>query len=241
MQPVKPKGNQSWIFIGRTDAEAEAPILWPPDTKNWLIGKDPDAGKDWRQEKGTTDDEMVGWHHRLNGHESEQAPGVGDGQGRLACCSPWGRPESDTTEGLNWTETKSSPRAWDSALSGCALLWRLLVHILTSAVARDLLPTVWGPQWALWLPTNHTLGALVCFCRARANLIPDLVSAFGVLWVGHGVCTFRLGSKARQQQASMHASPTSTVSPSPALCLCQWISWEASGLVSSTWEPDGVP
>ena len=80
IQPVHPKGNQSWIFIVKTDAEAETPILWPPDAKNWLHGKDPDAGKDWRQEeKGMTEDEMVGWHHQLNGHESEQAPGVGDG------------------------------------------------------------------------------------------------------------------------------------------------------------------
>jgi len=98
-KPVNPKGNQPWIIIGRTDAEAETPILWPPDAKNWLIAKDPDAGKDWGQEeKGTTEDEIVGWHHWLNGYESEQAPGVGDGQGGLACCSPWGRKESDTTE-----------------------------------------------------------------------------------------------------------------------------------------------
>ena len=81
IQPVHPKGNQSWIFIGRTDAEAETPVLWPPDAKNWLTGKDPDAGKDWRWEKGTTEDEMVGWHHWLDGHEFEQASGVGDGQG----------------------------------------------------------------------------------------------------------------------------------------------------------------
>ena len=105
VKPVNPKGNQSWIFIGKADAEAEVPILWPLDEKNWLIGKDPDAGKDWRQEeKGTTEDEMVGWHHRLNGHEFEQASGIGDGQGSLACCSPWGRKESDTTEWRNWTE-----------------------------------------------------------------------------------------------------------------------------------------
>ena len=90
IHPVHPKGNQSWIFIGRTDADAETPILWPPDVKNWLIGKDLDAGKDWRQEeKGTTEDEMIGWHHRLDGHEFEWTPGVGDGQGGLACCSPW--------------------------------------------------------------------------------------------------------------------------------------------------------
>ena len=88
---VHPKGNQSWIFIGRTDAEAETSILWPPDAKNLLTGKAPDAGKDWRQEeKGTTEDKMVGWHHQLDGHECEQAPGVDDRQGSLACCSPWG-------------------------------------------------------------------------------------------------------------------------------------------------------
>ena len=91
IKPVNSKGNQSWIFIGRTDAEAKAPILWPPDVKGWLIRKDPDAGKDWWQEKGMREDEMVGWHHWLNGHEFEQAPGDGEGQESLACCSPWGR------------------------------------------------------------------------------------------------------------------------------------------------------
>ena len=102
---VNPKGNQSWIFIGRSDAEAESPIFWPSDVKNWLIGKDPDAGKDWGQEeKWTTEDEMVGWHHRLDGHEFEQTLGDCEGQGSLACCSPWGRKESNTTEQLNWTE-----------------------------------------------------------------------------------------------------------------------------------------
>ena len=104
IKQVNHKGDQSWIFIGRTDAEAEALILWPSDGKNWLIGKDPDAGKDWRQEeKGTTEDEMVGWHHWLNGHEFEQALGVSDGQGSLPCCSPWDCKESDTTEWLNWS------------------------------------------------------------------------------------------------------------------------------------------
>ena len=109
---VNLKRNQPWIFIGRTTAEAEAPILWPPDAKSWLIGKDPEAGKDWRQEeKGTTEDEMVGWHHRLNGQEFEQAPGDGDGQGSLVCCSPWGHKESDRIEWLNWT-TNLCPRAF---------------------------------------------------------------------------------------------------------------------------------
>ena len=104
IKPVNPKGNQSWIFIKRTDAEAEAPVLWPPDVKIWLIGKDPDAGKDWRQEeKGKTEDKMVGWHRWLSGHEFEQAPGDAEGQGSLACCSPWGCKESDT-EWLNNNE-----------------------------------------------------------------------------------------------------------------------------------------
>ena len=112
IQPVHPKRNQSWIFIGRTDAEAETPILWPPDVKNWLTGKDPDAGKDWRQEeKGTTEDEMVGWHHRLNRHKFEQAPGAGDRQGSLVCYSEvhgvimswmW----------LNWTELNCQSLLW---------------------------------------------------------------------------------------------------------------------------------
>ena len=103
IKPPYPKGNQSWIFIGRTDAEAETPILWSPDVKNLLIGKDSDAGKNWRQEeKGMTEDEMVGWHHQLDGHKFEQAPGVGNGQGSLTCCSPQSLKELDATEWLNW-------------------------------------------------------------------------------------------------------------------------------------------
>ena len=101
IKPVHPKGDQSWIFIGRTDAEAEAPILWPPDVKSWLIRKDPDAGKYWRQEKGTTEDKMVWWHHRLNGHEFEQAPGDGEGQESLVCCSPLGHKNLDMTKRPN--------------------------------------------------------------------------------------------------------------------------------------------
>ena len=104
IQPVHPKGDQSWVFIGRTD-EAETPILWPPDTKSWLIWKDPDAGKDWGQEeKGKTEIEMVRWHHHLNGLEFGLTPGVGDGQGGLACCGSWGCKKSDTTEWLIWSD-----------------------------------------------------------------------------------------------------------------------------------------
>ena len=106
IQPVHRKGDQSWVIIGRTDAEAESPLLWPLHVKSWLIGKDPDAGGDgdWgKEEKGTTEDEMAGWHHQLDAHESGLTPGVGDGQGGLACCDSWGHKESDTTEWLNWT------------------------------------------------------------------------------------------------------------------------------------------
>ena len=105
IQPVHSEGDQPWDFFGRTDAEAETPVLWPPHAKSWLIGKDSDAGRDWGQEdKGTTEDEMAGWHHGLDGHESEWTPGVGDRQGDLACCDSWGHRESDMTEWLNWTE-----------------------------------------------------------------------------------------------------------------------------------------
>ena len=108
IKAVNPEGNQSWIFIGRTDAETETTIFWPPYAKNWLIGKDPDSGKSWRQEeKGMRKDEVVGWHHWLDAHEFEQAPGVGDRQGNLACCSLWSRKESDMTERLNWSQMKT--------------------------------------------------------------------------------------------------------------------------------------
>ena len=107
IQPVYPKGDQSWVFIGRTDAEAETTILWPTHGKSWLIGKDPEAGKDWGQEeKGKTEDEIAGWYHRLDAHEFGWTLGVGDGQqGGLACCDSWGRKESERTEWLNWTNT----------------------------------------------------------------------------------------------------------------------------------------
>ena len=104
IKPVNPKGNQSWIFIGKTDAKAEAPILWPPDVKGQLTEKDPDAGKDCKQKNKAAENEMVIEHHWLNGCESEWTPGVGDGHGGLACCNSWGRKELDTTERLNWTE-----------------------------------------------------------------------------------------------------------------------------------------
>ena len=117
IKPVNPKGNQPLIFIGRTDPEAEASVLWPPDAKSWLFGEDPDAGKDWRQEeKRLTEGEIIGWDHQLNGHEFEQAPGIGEGQGSLECCRPWGCNELDTTEGLNNT-------SWNSYLTFYASIY----------------------------------------------------------------------------------------------------------------------
>ena len=105
-------GDQPWVFFGRNDAKAETPVLWPPHAKCWLTGKDSDAGRDWwQEEKGMTEDEMAGWHHRLNGCEFEWTPGVGDGQDGLACCDSWGRKESHTTERLNWTELN-----WDVSI-----------------------------------------------------------------------------------------------------------------------------
>ena len=139
IQGVHPKGNQSWIFIGRSDVEAEAPILWPPDAKNWLIRKDPDAGKDWRrEEKGTKEDAMVGWHHQLSEHEFASTPGVGDGQGGLACCSPWGCKELDTTEQLNWTEhiRSSCEGAWH-CVSPQLLPFSSSLILLCTALALD--------------------------------------------------------------------------------------------------------
>ena len=148
IKPVNPKGNQSWLFTGRADAEAAAPILCPPDGKNWLIEKAPDSGKDWRQEeKGTAEDEMVGWHHWLDGYEFEQSPEAGDGQGSLMYCSPWGHKELDTTEQLNWTEPL--PKKYCEQISKynnggshllclvCAEpLWALIHLIIVTALLR---------------------------------------------------------------------------------------------------------
>ena len=143
IQPVHPKGDQSWMFIGGTDAEAETPIFWPPYAKSWLIGKDPDAEGDWGQEeKGTTEDEMAGWHHGLNGHGFEWTPGVGDGQGGLVCCDSWGRKESDTTEQLNWTE-------WVLHLSFLAAL------VVVEASVQ--FPSTQSHKWLWWTKSSYNL------------------------------------------------------------------------------------
>ena len=136
---VHPKGDQSWVFIGRTDAKAETPVLWPPHAKSWLIGKDSDVGRDWGQEeKGTTEDEMAGLYHRLDGHEFEWTPGVGDGQGGLVCCNSRGHKESDRTERLNWTEATN--------FLGVGTFFFFNLYIMT----RKINITVWGKVALKW-------------------------------------------------------------------------------------------
>ena len=155
--PVNPKGNQPWIFIGRTDAEAEALIFWPPDEKSWLTEKDPDARNYWKQEKkGTTEGERVGRHHRLNGHEFEQAPGDGEGQGSLACCSPWGHKESDTTEWLNNNKGTRIPEPYQGLFQ--SLLPRSVV-------------------------TSHTIDTFAYFCLYINGIINITLLIFNIfLW-----------------------------------------------------------
>ena len=134
IQPVHSKGDQPWVFFERNDAKAETPVLWPPHAKSWLIGKDSDAGRDWRQEeKGTIEDEMTGWHHWLNGREFEWTPGDGDGQGGLACCESWGHKESDTTKWLKWTELN-----WNS--------WKALFLVYVKMKVVQSCPTLCDPM-----------------------------------------------------------------------------------------------
>ena len=158
IQQVHPK-HESLIFIERTDAEAEAPILWPPAVKNWLLEKDPDAGQDWRQEeKGTTKDELVGWHKWLNGHEFEQALGAGDGQGSLVCCNPWACKESDMTDRLNWTELK--------------LILLVLILIATLNFC-DILSVAFF----------HTAWWFILICKIRQNTLGRLIKTHTLIYL----------------------------------------------------------
>ena len=160
IQPVHPKADQSWVFIGRTDVEAETPILLPPHEKSWLIWKDPDAEKDWGQEeKRMTEDEMVGWHHRFNGHEFGWTPGVGDGHGSLACCGSWGHKELDTTERLNWTELshEGAGNFWTS--KNFFDRWEVLIIIPTGSQLAPWL-SLWGLKLSL-TPSNMLLSKKV--------------------------------------------------------------------------------
>ena len=185
IQPVNAQGNQSWIFFGRTDAEAETLILWPPEAKNWLLGKDPDAGKDWRQEeKRTAEDEIVGWRHQLKGHEFEEAPAACDRQGNLACCSTWGHKQSDTTEWLDWTGV-----LWD-----CDLLFPIN-KILHLSLTKDSHHNFRGCKLCCHLPISYnSVGTAVCLFQfvsvsfwslsnhLLAGLVPDFPLKWGCFW-----------------------------------------------------------
>ena len=163
IQPVHSEGDQPWDFFGRNDAKAETPGLWPPHVKSWLIGKDSDAGRDWGQEeKGMTEDEMAGWHHWLDGCEFEWTPGVGDGQGGLACCNSWCRKESETTEQLNWTELNLSM----SAAYMTSIVFRINPKTLAQPPSFFLLcpcPSLWSHHLSLLIWLQLTVKILPCF------------------------------------------------------------------------------
>ena len=158
IQPVHSKGDQSWVFFGRTDAKAETPVLWPPHAKSSLIGKDSDSGRDWGQEeKGTTEDEMAGWHHRLDGPEFEWTPGVGDGQGGLACCNSWGHKESDRTEWLNWTESQDlNPSLF---LNFCSSLHRGLSAVFYNRIDEMFFMCIQVSMLGSLLPLNSVFAS----------------------------------------------------------------------------------
>ena len=212
IKPINPKGNKSWIFIGRTDAEAEDPILLPPDVKSWLIGKDPDSGKDWKQEeKGTAEDEMVGWHHRLDGHEFEHAPGVGDGQGSLECCSPVAKSQTWLS---NWTELWGLNQEFSTFYETEALdLGRGRTEFFSLGIPADLgergEDTVWGvlagsdiyqgetnPLWAcgkysLTLHWRFRMENWEC-THGKNSFLEKLKRLMGVVrqcYTGYPVCT----------------------------------------------------
>ena len=177
IQPVHCKGNQSWIFIGRTDAEAETPILWPPDAKNRLTGKDPDVGKDWRWE-------IVGWHHQHDGLEFEQAPGVADGQGSLVCYSPWGHKELDTTKQLNWTEqTLNQKSAWLWEISN-SQGWRWGRDPAETSENLHQFSSVAQSRPTLWDPMNHSTPGhpvhhqLLEFTQTHVHRVGDAIFGF---------------------------------------------------------------
>ena len=183
IKSVNPKGNQSWLFIERADAEAETPILWPPDVKNWLIGKDPNAGKDWRgEEKGLTEDEMVGWHHWLDGHKFEQAPGVGDGQGSLVCCNLWCCKELDTTEWLNWLTIKLPSYNFSNlglSFVGYLVLVPCFVALKMSTILRLAYEavSVSRKEISLWHQAHrwcYNVTLLVCICWSMAKFCQTL-------------------------------------------------------------------
>ena len=163
IQPVRSEGDQPWDFFGRNDAKAETPVLWPPHTKSWLIGKDSDAGRDWGQEeKGTTEDEMAGRHHWLDGRESEWTPGVVDEQGGLACCDSWGHNESDMTERLNWTE---GVKIWVTFYFSCNHTKKTPIIPLEKYICRWLTRNSWMDRGKTKRMCNNGSQEIIQDCR----------------------------------------------------------------------------
>ena len=185
IQPVHSEGDQPWVFFGRNDAKAETPVLWPPHVKSWLIGKDSDVWRDWGQEeKGMTEDEMAGWHHWLNGRDSEWTPGVGDGQEGLACCDSWGRKESGTTERLNWTELNWTHMVSHNPCMVGQLLWEnsrspLFNQLRLNTHSGSILGGVW---WVVFL---------IMSCRPRClSIVAFLIYQWSASSTGLNVdCT----------------------------------------------------
>ena len=171
IQPVHSKGDQSWVFFGGNDAKAETPVLWPPHAKSWLTGKDSDAGRDWGQEeKGTTEDEMAGWHHWLDGREFEWTPGVVDGQGGLACCNSWGCKESDMTERLNWTELTETGKGVNGTSE---FLLQFFPHCVNSHSSADAAPWVYprGSRQDSGRTLKHWITQRECYSISKSSLV----------------------------------------------------------------------
>ena len=214
IQPVHSKGDQPWDFFGRNDAKAETPVLWPPHVKSWLIGKDSDAGRDWGQEgKGTTEDEMAGWHHWLDEREFEWTPGVGDGHGGLACCDSWGRKQSDTmSDWTNWTDIVGTQLTilkkwkmnasffkwslhpsnpfWSSCLTIIILLWLSVGHILLSVFTGSLM-LIRERQHVDSMSQTVLVNLLLFFMRthlSKENMIPSFSPSMPATTLSNHVC-----------------------------------------------------
>ena len=251
IQPVQPKGDQSWVFFGGTDVEAETPVLWPPDAKSWLIRKDPGAGKDWRwKEKRMTEDELVGWHHRLNGHGFGWTPGVGDGQGGLVCCSPWGhRVGHDWAAALNWATGLSWPET---------KTWKNLFKVGDGH---------WGNSWGLedqsscspnimgkkeWLKVHlgtwgsGSLEKLHCFIHGvrwqRFSATDPGGGKLWVIWASRSWCD--LGRETTERDAWVRDSPRNGYRGKWGGFCCSFpgfVSCDSVGTLVTPTDPDGTP
>ena len=205
IQPVHSKWDQSWVFFGRNDAKAETPVLWPPHAKSWVIRKDPDAGRDWGQEeKGMTEDEMAGWHHWLDGHESEWTQGAGDGQGGLVCCDSWGRKESDTTERLNWTELSARYKYWQ--LYCIIIIWYLSYRSNCITIHKCLKVACCIPQTYAMLHVKFVQTRLSTFNKVTLKILQTRLQQYMNHEISDVQAGFRKGRGTRDQIANIAGS-----------------------------------